>query len=224
MVYSPVNPWTFPVDTNFPWLPAEATISSITQSNPCIITTTSAHGYTDGQIVQVSFPFTTFNNFGMTQINGLSGVISVLSPTSFSLPINSVNFDPFNAGSSPVTNITQATQAVVTVTTQNFQKGQIVSLSDVGGMTEVNGLGFIVASVSGVTVTLNIDSTAFGAYSGGGLMQNTQVPLVIPIGNTADAPITDYFRQVNPVNPNRLINVPVFQKPGLQAPGPCSPS
>lgn len=223
MVYSPVNPWTFPVDSNFPWLPAESTISTITQGYPCIISTTSAHGYMDGLVVQVLFPFTGSNNFGMMQINGLSGPVSVLTPTSFSLPINTVQFDPFNAGSSAVTNISQASQAVVTVTTQNFQKGQIVSLSSVVGMIEVNGLSFIVSAVSGFTVTLNVDSTLFTPYSGGGIMQNTQAPLIIPIGNLASYDSSD-FTQVNPVNPNLLENVPIFQKPGLQAAGPACPS
>lgn len=224
MVYSPENPWTFPVDTNFPWLPAESIISTISQANPCIITTTSAHGYIDGLVVQVLFPFNAYNNFGMMQINGLSGAISVLSPTSFSLPINTLAFDPFNAASSVVTNITQATQAVVTVTTQNFQPAQVVNLSGVGGMTEVNGLTFYVTAVSGFTVTLNIDSSLFGAYSGGGIMQNTQVPLVIPIGDLIGSSYLNEFHQVNPINPHLLSDVKIFQKPGLQVAGPCSPS
>lgn len=224
MVYSPVNPWTFPVNPNFPWLPKETFISSITKGNPCIVTTTAAHGYSDGLIVRVSFPSTGSNNFGMSAINGLSGVILVLSPTTFSVSINTLNFEPFKAGSSAVTNITQASLAVVTVTTPNFIPGQIVTLSGVGGMTQVNGVAFIVLSVSGSTVTLNADSTLFSAYSSGGVMQNTQSPQIIPIGNLADAPVADDFTQVNPVNPSTLVQVPLFQKPGLQAGGPVSPS
>ena len=98
MVYSPVNPWTFPVNPNFPWIYDSTFISSITQGNPCIVTTTAPHGYNTGFNVRVVFPFPYSNSFGMYQINTLSGVITVLSPTSFSMPINTLHFDPFVIG------------------------------------------------------------------------------------------------------------------------------
>ncbi len=98
MVFSPVNPWTFPVNPNFPWIYDIAVISSITQGFPCIITTSTPHGYSSGFNVRVSFPFPYYNSFGMYQINGLSGLITVLSPTSFSMPINTTDFNPFVIG------------------------------------------------------------------------------------------------------------------------------
>jgi hypothetical protein len=98
MVYSPVNPWTFPVNPSFPWTPDARVITSITKANPCVITTTAPHGYTTGFNVRVVFPFPYSNSFGMYQINGLSGVITVLSPTSFSMPINTLGFDAFVIG------------------------------------------------------------------------------------------------------------------------------
>lgn len=98
MVYSPVNPWTFPVNPNFPWIYDIATITSITQANPCVITTSQPHGYSTGFNVRVTFPFPYSNSFGMYQINGLSGLITVLSPTTFSMPIDTSNFDPFVIG------------------------------------------------------------------------------------------------------------------------------
>lgn len=152
MVYSPVNPWTFPVDPSFPWVPEATVISSITQANPCVITTTAPHGYSDGLVVRVSFPFPYSSSFGMTQINGLSGPILVLSPTTFSMPINTTNFSPFTVGTT------------------------------------------------------------------------LQTPQILPIGNLANAPITDDFTQVNPVDPSSLSDVVIFQKPGLQAGGPATPS
>ena len=224
MVYSPVNQWTFPVNPSFPWLPKETFISSITQGNPCIVTTTAAHGYSDGLIVRVMYPFTGSNAFGMTEINGLTGAITVLSPTTFSLPINSRGFDPFEAGFSAITNITLATQAVVTVTTPNFLRGQIVFITDVSGMTEINNGAYFVQSAAGSTVTLNVDTSAFTPYSSGGNMENTQVAQILPIGMLANASINDDFTQVNPVNPSTLEQVVIFQKPGLQAGGPVSPS
>ena len=98
MVYSPVNEWTFPVNPNFPWLPDLRFISSISQSNPAVITTTAPHGYSSGYTVRVVFPFPYALRFGMYQINGQTGVIDVLSPTTFSISINSLGFDPFVVG------------------------------------------------------------------------------------------------------------------------------
>lgn len=151
MTFSPVNPFTFPVNPNFPWLPATSIISSITRASQAVITTTSPHGYSTGFNVRIVFPFPYGLTFGMYQINGLTGVINVLSPTSFSISIDSTNFNPF----------------VVGTTLENAQ--------------------------------------------------------VIPIGQFTNANLDD-STQVNPVNPATLVQVPLFQSPGLQAAGPCSTS
>lgn len=99
MVYSPVNPWTFPVNPNFPWLPDARTITDITQANPAVVTTSNPHGYSTGFNVRIVFPFSGATaSFGMPQINDQIGTITVLSPTTFSININSLNFDPFVIG------------------------------------------------------------------------------------------------------------------------------
>jgi hypothetical protein len=66
-------------------------ISSITQSNPVVITTSSAHGLLSGNIVRIS----TVYNGSMPQINGQQGLATVLSPTTISMSINSTNYDAF---------------------------------------------------------------------------------------------------------------------------------
>lgn len=151
MVYSPVNPWTFPVNPNFPWIPDTRFISSITKASQAVITTTAPHGYSSGFVVRIVFPFPYALSFGMYQINGQSGVINVLSPNSFSIDINSLGFDPFVLGTT-------------------LEKAQVV-----------------------------------------------------PIGQFTNANLNN-ATQVNPVNPNTLEQVVLFQNPGLQAPGPCSTS
>lgn len=98
MVFSPVNPWTFPVNPNFPWLPQAKVISSITQANPAVITTTTNHGYSTGFSVRVVFPFPYAYLFGMIEINEQIGQITVLSPTTFSISINTLKYDPFTVG------------------------------------------------------------------------------------------------------------------------------
>lgn len=98
MVYSPVNPWTFPVNPNFPWLPQQRIISSISNSNPAIIVTTDPHGYDTGFNLRIFFPYTTTNVFGMEQIADMTGTITVLSSTSFSIDIDTTAFPLFTQG------------------------------------------------------------------------------------------------------------------------------
>jgi hypothetical protein len=73
------------------WKPVENIISSITNANPGVVTTTSDHDYSSGAIVQFFFPA----NFGMNQLIGNNYTITVLSPTTFSINENTTNFDPF---------------------------------------------------------------------------------------------------------------------------------
>ncbi|MNF59704.1 hypothetical protein D3C84_413000 [compost metagenome] len=68
-----------------------------------------------------------------------------------------------------ITAITNAAKAVVTVGTHTYVKGDVLEISGVVGMTEINGLKGIVESTAATTVTLaNVDSTSFTAYTSGG--------------------------------------------------------
>lgn len=151
MVYSPVNPWTFPSNPNFPWLPQANIITSITNANPAVVTTMTSNGYQSGYNVRIVLPFPYTLSFGMYQINDLVGTITVLSPTSFSIDIDTTGFSTFVVGTS---------------------------------------------------------------------LQNAQT---IPVSQYVNRDLLD-FTQVNPVNPNSLVNVPLFQSKGLQAPGACNTS
>jgi hypothetical protein len=151
MVFSPVNPWTFPSNPNFPWLPPANTITAITRANPAVVTTGTAHGYQTGFNIRIVLPFPYALSFGMYQINEEVGTIVVLSPTSFSI---------------------------------------------------------------------SIDTTGYAAFTVGTTLQSAQT---IPISQYVNGELLD-FTQVNPFNPNTLVNVRLFQGPGLQAPGPCSTS
>jgi len=151
VVYSPVNQWTFPVNPNFPWLPDIRFISAITNANPAIVTTTVPHGYSTGYNVRIVFPFPYALAFGMYQINGQTGVINVLTPTTFAIAINTLGYNAFVLGT---------------------------------------------------------------------VLEQAQV---VPIGQYTNADLND-STQVNPVNPQSLVNVPLFQSPGLQAPGACNTS
>jgi hypothetical protein len=66
-----------------------------------------------------------------------------------------------------ITGVTQASPAVLTATT-NFVVGQIIQIANVGGMTELNGNSYTVVAVDATTVTINVDSSGFTAYTTGG--------------------------------------------------------
>lgn len=73
------------------FVPNRQQVSAITNANPAVVTTTQNHGYLSGLFVRFYFPI----NFGMTQVNGNVYEITVLSPTTFSIPVDSRNFDVF---------------------------------------------------------------------------------------------------------------------------------
>ncbi len=81
------------VDSTTTDLKRNIIISNITQSNPCIVTTIIDHNLTSGE--QVSF----FGIGGMTQLNGQSAFITVLTEQTFSLNgVDSSAFTAFTSG------------------------------------------------------------------------------------------------------------------------------
>ena len=87
-----------------------------------------------------------------------------------------------------ITGITNANPGVVTVTslsptnTMTLVNGMTVTLSGVGGMTQVNQQRFIVAGISGSTFKLYdlfgnpVDTTTFGTYTSGGVVNQISYP------------------------------------------------
>lgn len=72
-----------------------------------------------------------------------------------------------------ITNITQASSAVITVDPCALQINDVVTFENVVGMTEINGLTATILAIgttSGATtsITVNVDSSLFTAYSSGG--------------------------------------------------------
>ncbi len=77
---------------NVVFKPSLRLVESITNANPCVITTTTNHGYISGLVVNFMFPAFV----GMVQLQQGNYVITVLSPTSFSIDVDSTHFIPFN--------------------------------------------------------------------------------------------------------------------------------
>lgn len=111
----PLTP-TFEATPNAMFQPAYRLVTGITNAVNCVVTTSFPHQYFSGTIIRMVVP----NGFGMTQINGLFAPLTVLSDTTFSLPIDTTNFDLFaNSGTnyaqtaicSPVGEINSSLQA-----------------------------------------------------------------------------------------------------------------
>lgn len=87
---------------------------------------------------------------------------SQASPWSFNI------FTAINL-SGTITNVTNANPGEVTTTAPHFlQSGQFVNITNVGGMTELNGNTYQITVTGANTFTLGINTTTFGAYTAGG--------------------------------------------------------
>lgn len=77
--------------------PAMRNILSITQSDPAIITTTfdgttpGVHQYQTGMICSLNIPY----SYGMQGANQFQSPITVTSETTFTMPIDTTQMDPF---------------------------------------------------------------------------------------------------------------------------------
>lgn len=80
------------------FMPAMRTVTAITNGFPALVTTAIDHGYQTGLIVRLIVP----RPFGMTQANGLYGYIEVMSATTFTITIDTTDFDPFSVPDFPI--------------------------------------------------------------------------------------------------------------------------
>jgi len=70
---------------------------------------------------------------------------------------------------SAITGLTQANPGVVTAVAHGFNDGDVITIVNVSGMTEVNGLTFTVANKTDDTFELSgVNTTGFTAYTSGG--------------------------------------------------------
>lgn len=74
-----------------------------------------------------------------------------------------------------ITGISQAAQAVLTVGANTFAVGESVVISDVVGMTQINGLRALITARTTTTITVDINSSAFSAYVSGGTVQTNPI-------------------------------------------------
>lgn len=77
------------------FVPNRQNISTISQANPCSITTTQNHGYQNGIFVRVVFPGSNLN-WGMQPLSNNNYPINVTGSTTFTIPVDSTKFTAFN--------------------------------------------------------------------------------------------------------------------------------
>jgi hypothetical protein len=70
-------------------------IASITNANPAVVTTTFAHQYITGAICRLIIP----PGYGMYQANTLYAPITVTGSTTFTIAIDTTQFQPFSTPS-----------------------------------------------------------------------------------------------------------------------------
>lgn len=199
------------IDTSGALLGSSVAITAGTNITEPVFTTGSTAGLVTGSIVRLS------GMTGQTNLNGYDFAIdTVVTNTSFKMAAalatapgaaatagayRIVNFEPeYYPPFRYITNITQAASAVVTVSVPSLYKvGQKIKFSVPDakfGMVEMDGLeGTVTAVVDTVgtqTVTVDIDSTGFSAFTfptgAQALAGGFSKAMVYPVGmNTAQA-------------------------------------
>lgn len=105
---------TAPTITLIPFTPQARVISNITNALPAVVTTTESHGYLTLLVIRFFLPAPTY--FGMQQLNGKFAQIIVLSPTTFSVPIDTRQMNAFTSiGSSQVPQVIAMAENALTL-------------------------------------------------------------------------------------------------------------
>jgi len=177
-----------------------ATITAISAASIPVVTNTGTNGLLPGSIVRL------INVTSAQQLGGMDFTVgyNTLSSTTFSLDYmaqivagtagswRQINYDPiYYPRRRTITKVATGTTTVVTLSvTHGYQVGQQVrfAVPSSSGMTQLNGrTGNIIAinttTTSGNTITVDIDSSAFTAFS---FPLSAAVPFtpaeVIPVG------------------------------------------
>lgn len=189
------------VDPSNPPVFAPVTITSVSQANPAVVTTSASHGYVTGDYVYLQ------NVTGQQQLSGMLFYVTVTGATTFTIDVNTSAFA--NAGSGGVTQkiftpgifqpaktmitaITQATQAQVTTSIpHNLTVGAEVDfvVPSQFGMIQLNSIvtsgvpAIVVSIVDAFNFTINVNTSGFTAFA---FPVTTAVPFtqaqVVPVG------------------------------------------
>lgn len=153
-------------------------VTTITNTNPCVVTTSGAGSLQTGDKVLVQ------NSTGMLQISPVLFQITVTGPSTFTL--NGLDASSFAAPATGgdvrklivppywqplsyyVIDITRSPRAVVTLSQDhNYQVGQVVYLrvNKQFGMQQADGATATILAVTPNTMTLDLDTSTFNEFA-----------------------------------------------------------
>lgn len=153
-----------PIEAQF-YQPSRFVISDISLGMNTIVTTNVNNNYVIGQLVRLLIPIP----YGSFQLNNAQGyVISLPSSNQVEIEIDSsqANLYISNPFVATITGATQATECVLTVDQPVY--GNSVLIQNVGGMTQLNNQVIPIISQNANSITLNVNSSSYNAYTSGG--------------------------------------------------------
>lgn len=122
-------------------------------------------------------------------LSGLYQITTVTGATSYQITAASNATATVVTGT--ITGITQANPAVVTANAHGHANGDLVYITGVAGMTEVNGRIFTVAGATANTFQLSgVNSTGYTAYSSGGFVYGGIVPQYATTSGSSTVTVT----------------------------------
>jgi hypothetical protein len=135
------------------------TLTAATAAKPCVVTSAS-HTFSDGDVVRIT------EVVGMTELNKIAYKIASKATNTFELFSNTKR-------AVTISGATVANPVVITATAHGLSDGDEISIHNVVGMVEINGLGFTVANKTANTFELSgINGTGYTSYTSGGDMHN----------------------------------------------------
>lgn len=152
-------------------------ITAVTQANPAVVTTNIAHGYANGDIVEI------VGVVGMTELNGNLYTVAGATSTTFQLSgIDSTGYTAYSSAGTinkypqppkaakSITAINNASPIQVTTAgTHGYATGDYVRIDSPAGMAGLGGKVYQITVTGASTFTLDgVDGTSLGLYEGGG--------------------------------------------------------
>lgn len=164
-------------------IPIRREIGAISNDPICTITTTEPHGYLPGLYVRINLP----ENFGMELLDGQQFLIGDITPTTFSIPVDTTISTPFATGIANLTGMTNANPMVITVDAAALSTGmQIIFYGFTTGPVTLNGtMCKVTRLISPSSAELSITGIGLVPFAGTGSIKRVQAPQVIPIAEIA---------------------------------------
>ena len=148
-------------------------ITGLTRASPGVVTS-SAHGFITGDWVWIS------GVSGMTQVNDRAYRVVKINNNSYSLQVwngstwAAVNttsgngYSSYSSGGIARKCLVSDCSVVVTANSHGVANNEYVYISNVGGMTGINGSGYQVSNVTTNTYSIGVNGTGWSAYTSGG--------------------------------------------------------